>query len=107
MNKIHATLIAGLFAAGGAFAQAQNPPGAAVPPATPGIAGGKAENKAEMRKDARVQGQVQGPAGDTPKSAEGGAIVDNKAAMTSESRVQKRDAKRPNAPTPMQAPTPK
>lgn len=107
MNKIHATLIAGLFIAGGAIAQNQNPPGAAVPPNSPGIAGGKTEMKGEMKKDQRTQGQVQGPGGDAPKSAEGGAIGNNKAAMTAEKRVDQRDAKRPNAPTPMQTPTPK
>lgn len=107
MNKIHATLIAGLFIAGGAIAQNKNPPGAAVPPNTPGIAGGKTEMKGEMKKDARTQGLVQGPAGDAPMTPEGGAIGNNKAAMTAEKRVEKRDEKRPNAVTPKAGGTPK
>ncbi|MET0540871.1 MAG: cell envelope biogenesis protein TolA, partial [Variovorax sp.] len=71
-NRIFVLAFAALVA-GGASAQS-NPPGAAVPPNTPGIATGKAERAAEARKDMRPAGQVKKPGGDQATAPEGGAI---------------------------------
>ncbi|MBN8747559.1 Uncharacterised protein [Xylophilus ampelinus] len=99
-------LVGTLCVAAGAYAQS-NPPGAAVPPNTPGIAGGRSENAAEARKAARPQGQVRPPAGDEPRTPEGGAIGTDRAAVAGERRAETRDTRRPGKPKPMPGGTPK
>lgn len=105
MNKLLAALVAGLFAAG-AYAQA-SPPGIAVPPNTPGIAGDRATSAGEMRKDNRPAGAVKAQGGDEPKVAEGGAIGNNKAARAGERRANTRDQRHPGKRHSMQGGTPK
>lgn len=105
MKNIIAATAIGLLAFA---AQAQsNPPGAAVPPNTPGYATGKAQMAAEAKKDMRPKGMVNPPAGDTPKTAEGGAIGTDRAAVAGEMRAETRDARRPGKPDSMQGGTPK
>ncbi len=105
MKKYLAVLVAGLFAAG-AYAQS-NPPGAAVPPATPGVATGKSERAGEARKEMRPQVGVRAPGGDQPKAPEGGAIGTDRAAIAGERRADTRDTRRPNKAKPVQGTTPK
>ncbi|RYF79858.1 MAG: cell envelope biogenesis protein TolA [Comamonadaceae bacterium] len=105
MNKFTAAAFMGLFAFA-AHAQT-NPPGANVPPHTPGVATGKAEMAGEAKKDARTQGRVQGPGGDMPRSAEGGAVTTGRAAAAGDKWVEKRDQRRPNASPTAQGGTPK
>ncbi|WP_077001475.1 hypothetical protein [Variovorax sp. KK3] len=100
------TLVGAAFLIVGAHAQS-NPPGAAVPPNTPGIAGGKSENAGEARKSMRTPGEVRPPAGDQAKAPEGGAIGTDRAAVAGERRAETRDARRPGKPKPMQGGTPK
>jgi hypothetical protein len=103
-NLIAATAI-GLFAFA-AHAQS-NPPGAPVPPHTPGYATGKSEMAGEARKNMRPNGMVKGPAGDMPKTAEGGAVGTDRAAVNGEMRAESRDQRRPGKPKTMQGGTPK
>lgn len=105
MNKFIAATAIGLFAFA-AHAQS-NPPGANVPPHTPGVASGKAEMAGEAKKNARTQGRVQGPGGDMARSAEGGAVGTGRAAAAGDKWVEKRDQRRPNAPHASQGGTPK
>lgn len=107
MNKFLTATAVGLFAFA-AHAQS-NPPGAAVPPATPGIATGQAEQKAEARKDARAPGQVQAQGGDTVRSAEGGKVAGKRDANAAaiDGAKNKRDQKRPHAAHTSQGSTPK
>lgn len=104
-HKLLALTLAGFFAAG-AHAQ-PSPPGVAVPPNTPGIAGDKATQAGEMRKDRRPAGMVKAPAGDQPKAPEGGAVGTDRAAAAGEARAETRDTRRPGKPKPMQGGTPK
>lgn len=95
--------------AGGAVAQS-NPPGAAVPPNTPGIASDKAQRAGEVRKDMREKRSPKGvspSAGDTSRVAEGGAIGTDKAAIAGEGRAETRDMRRPGKPKPVPGGTPK
>ncbi|RYF58982.1 MAG: cell envelope biogenesis protein TolA [Comamonadaceae bacterium] len=103
MNKFIAATAIGLFAFA-AHAQS-NPPGANVPPNTPGVATGKAEMAGEAKKNVRTQGRVQGPGGDMARSAEGGAVGTGRAA--GDKWVEKRDQRRPNVPNTTQGGTPK
>ena len=105
MNKLIAATAIGLFAFA-AHAQS-NPPGAPVPPNTPGIATGKSEMAGEAKKNMRPQGMVKAPAGDTVKTPEGGAIGTDRAAVAGEARAETRDARRPGKPNSMQGGTPK
>lgn len=105
MNKLFAVLIAGFFAAG-AYAQG-SPPGVAVPPNTPGVAGDRATAAGEMRKDNRPAGAVKANGGDEPKVAEGGAIGNNKAARAGERRANTRDRRHPGKRRSTQGGTPK
>lgn len=98
-------LAAGLLAT---VAHAQsNPPGAAVPPNTPGYATGKSEMAGEARKDRRPPVGVAAPAGDEAKTPEGGAIGSDRAAQAGERRAETRDARRPGKPKPVPGGTPK
>ncbi len=106
MSKLLGTLIAGCFIAGMAQAQ-QNPPGAAVPPATPGVATSKGQEAAESRKDMRPKGQVKEMGGDMPKNEKTGAVVTDKAAVTGERRAETRDQRRPGKTDSSQGGTPK
>jgi hypothetical protein len=105
MNKLLAALIAGSFAAG-AYAQS-SPPGVAVPPNTPGVAGDRATAAGEMRKDRRAAGMVKAPGGDQPKAPEGGAIGTDRAATAGEARAETRDTRRPGKRPSTQGGTPK
>lgn len=105
MNKLLATLIAGFFAAG-VYAQS-SPPGVAVPPNTPGVAGDKATAAGEMRKNNRPAGRVKAPGGDEPRVAEGGAVGNDRAAVNGERRAETRDQRRPGKQPSMQGGTPK
>lgn len=84
-----------------------NPPGAPVPPNTPGYATGKPEIAAEARKGMRPGGKVNMPAGDASKTPEAGAIGTDRAAMAGEQRAETRDQRRPGKPKSMQGGTPK
>ena len=105
MTKTLAILVAGAFAATGAMAQ-QNPPGANVPPATPGIAISGPQQKAEMRKDLRPLGEVA-LAEDADRSAESMPIAaQGRAAAKGQANVQKRNARHPDAMKAGQGKTP-
>lgn len=98
-------MMAGLMAS---VAHAQsNPPGAAVPPNTPGYATGKSDMAGEARKDRRTPGLVKAPAGDQAKSPEGDAIGTDRAAVAGEKRAETRDTRRPGKPKSTQGGTPK
>lgn len=84
-----------------------SPPGVAVPPHTPGVAGGKTERAAEARKNARPQGAVRPQAGDQAKAPEGGGVGTDRAAVAGERRAETRDERRPGKPRAMQGGTPK
>ena len=84
----------------------QTKPGVAVPPNTPGYTYGKSEDAAEARKNKRQQGKVRPAGGDAPKSAEGGAVGNDKAAVAGEARAKTRDARKPNRAPTTQGPTP-
>ena len=84
-----------------------NPPGVAVPPNTPGVAGGKAESAAEARKNMRPQGEVRPQAGDQPRTPEGGAVGTDRAAVAGERRAETRDQRRPGKRKTTQGGTPK
>lgn len=103
---VPALMFASLLAATGAYAQS-NPPGAAVPPNTPGYATGKSEQRGEARKDNRAAGMVKAPGGDEPRTAEGGAIGGDRAAAAGERRAETRDERRPGKPKPVPGGTPK
>ena len=91
MSKVLAIMIAGLFAAG---AYAQNPQGTSTEQAN--VTNTKPQVKAEAKVDSRPAGEVAAPGGDTPKSVEGGAVGNNKAAKAGEKRAQTRDNRRRN-----------
>lgn len=91
MNKLFATLLAGLCAVA---AHAQNPAG--VSPEQGNATNSKAQQSAEDRKAARPAGQVKPPAGDASKTAEGGAIGADKAAVAGQGRADTRDQRYPN-----------
>lgn len=104
MTRFIAVAIGSLFAFA---AQAQsNPPGAPVPPNTPGYATGKSEQAGEARKNARPQGMVRPPAGDASKTAEGGAVGTDAAAVAGERRAKTRDQRRPGRTQPKPGGTP-
>lgn len=107
MNKAFALLIAASFVAAGAAHAQSNPPGAPVPPNTPGIATGKAERAAEARKQSKPAGRVLPPGGDEPRTPEGGAIGTDRAAVAGEARAETRDQRRPGKPRTTQGATPK
>ncbi|AVQ79847.1 MULTISPECIES: cell envelope biogenesis protein TolA [unclassified Variovorax] len=103
--SVFSVLVAGLIAT---VAHAQsNPPGAAVPPNSPGYATGKSEMAGEARKDRRPQKGVAPAAGDEAKTPEGGAIGTDRAARAGERRAETRDARRPGKPVPVPGGTPK
>lgn len=104
MIKFIAAATAGLVAFA-AHAQS-NPPGAPVPPNSPGYATGKSEMAGEAKKNSRPQGMVKPPSGDAAKSAEGGAIGTDRAAMAGERRAETRDQRRPGRKAPKQGGTP-
>jgi hypothetical protein len=105
MNKFIAAATVSLMAFA-AHAQS-NPPGAPIPPHTPGYATGKSEMTGEARKNARPMGKTSMPAGDSPKTPEGGAIGTDRAAVAGERRAETRDQRRPGKPQSMQGGTPK
>ncbi|AMM24133.1 hypothetical protein [Variovorax sp. PAMC 28711] len=105
MNKVLAALLTGLFAVG-VYAQS-SPPGVAVPPNTPGVAGDRATAAGEMRKDRRPAGIAKPRSGDRPMVAEGGAVGADKAAVAGEMRAETRDERRPGKRPSMQGGTPK
>jgi hypothetical protein len=87
---VPALIVTGLMAATGAYAQS-NPPGANVPPNTPGYATGKSERAGEARKDRRAPGMVKPQPGDEGKTPEGGAIGNDRAAVAGERRAETRE----------------
>jgi hypothetical protein len=105
MNKLITAAAIGMFAFA-AHAQS-NPPGAPVPPNTPGYATGKSEMAGEAKKNMRPKGMVKAQGGDTIKTPEGGAIGTDRAAVAGEARAETRDARRPGKPNSMQGGTPK
>jgi len=107
MNKhVFTLLVAGSLAAG-AWAQ-PNPPGATVPPHTPGVATDKAQQAGERRKNMRPQSGTRKQAGgDTLNTPEGGAIGTDRAAVAGEARAETRDTRRPNKRRSQQGGTPK
>jgi len=104
MHKLIAVAAAGLVAVA-AHAQS-NPPGAAVPPNTPGVATGKSEQAGEARKNTRPQGKVRAPTDDTSKTAEGGAMGTDRATAAGEQRAKTRDQRRPGRKPTTQGGTP-
>lgn len=102
MSKILAVMIASLFAAG---AYAQTPAGASSEQAP--VTNSKAQMRADAKVAAKPAGKVQAPGGDEPKTAEGGAIGTDKAAVAGEKRAKTRDARRPGHPKTTQGGTPK
>lgn len=104
MNKFIAVATAGLIAVA-AHAQS-NPPGAPVPPNTPGYATGKSDMSGEARKNRRPAGSVPMQAGDTAKTPEGGAIGTDRAAVAGERRAATRDQRRPGKQPSKQGGTP-
>ncbi len=86
MSKLLAVMIAGLFAAG---AYAQGTSQEAKPPT---------DTKPQMAADKKVEARPAGQIKETPmpKTAEGGAIGTDKAAMAGEKRAETRDARRRN-----------
>jgi len=108
MRKIFALLIAGSFASAGAAYAQNNPPGASVPPNTPGVAVGKPQLAGEARKDQRGVGMAPAPAGgDINKTPEGGSFGNDRAAKAGEARAETRDQRRPGHNPTMQGGTPK
>lgn len=101
MSKILAVMIAGLFAAG---AYAQNSAGASSEQAP--VTNSKSQMRADAKVAAKPAGKVQGAGGDEVKTAEGGAIGTDKAAIAGEKRHQTRDARRPGHKKTMQGVTP-
>lgn len=104
-NKLYAFALVGMLA-GSAFAQG-NPPGAAVPPNTPGIASDKATRAGEARKEMRPAVGVKPSGGDMKMAPEGGAIGADKAAVAGERRAETRDERRPGKARTTQGGTPK
>lgn len=102
MSKILAVMIAGFFAAG---AYAQNPAGASSEQAP--ITNSKAQVRAQAKVSAKPAGKVKVAGGDEAKTAEGGAIGTDKAAIAGEKREQTRDARRPGHAKTTQGGTPK
>jgi hypothetical protein len=105
MKKLITAASIGLIAFA-AHAQS-NPPGAPVPPNSPGYATGKSEMTGEAKKNARPMGRTNAPAGDSPKTPEGGAIGMDRAAVTGERGAETRDQRRPGKQPSMQGGTPK
>jgi hypothetical protein len=101
MSKVLAVMIAGLFAVG---AYAQNPAGTSAEQGN--ATNSKSQQRAEARKDAKPAGEVKGPGGDAPKSLEGGAVANDKAAAAGEGRKQTRDQRRPGKKKTTQGGTP-
>lgn len=101
MNKILATLIAGLFAAG---AYAQAPKGGSSEGSV--ITNSKSQDRAQDRVEARPQGKVKAAGGDTLNTPEGGAIGTGKSAAAGQAREAKRNEKRPNRKAAPQGGTP-
>jgi len=101
MSKILAVMIAGLFAAG---AYAQNPAGATAEQAP--VTNSKAQMNADAKVAAKPAGKVKVAGGDQAKTAEGGAIGTDKAAIAGEKREQTRDARRPGHKKTTQGGTP-
>ncbi|MNL82187.1 hypothetical protein D3C87_2095110 [compost metagenome] len=77
-----------------------------MPPDSPGYTYGKSQDAGEARKRSRAPGQVRPPGGDVPKSAEAGAIGNDKSAMAGQERIKTRDARRPDKRRPPQGATP-
>lgn len=101
-----AAVCVGAFSTG-ASAQA-NPPGAAVPPNTPGIARDPAQQAGEAKKNMRPLGVPRpATANDTVKTPEGGAIGTDRAAVAGEARAETRDTRRPGKAKTQQGGTPK
>lgn len=89
MSKILALMIAGLFAAG-AYAQGAKEIAQEKGPETDS----KPQQRAEMKKDAKPAGMIK--ESPMPKTAEGGAIGTDKAAVAGEKRAETRDDRRRN-----------
>ncbi|CAA2106671.1 cell envelope biogenesis protein TolA [Variovorax paradoxus] len=107
LAKLAPVLMAAMLVAAGSAAAQSNPPGAAVPPNTPGVATGKSEMAGEARKDRRAPGMVRGQPGDEARTPEGGAIGNDRAAQAGERRAETRDERRPGKPKPVPGGTPK
>lgn len=103
-NKTRALFLVGAFAAIGAMAQQTTPPGAAVPPATPGYVTSPEAQQAEMKKDMRAPGEVQKP---TTRSTMTHPIqAQGKSATQGARNKVKREAKHPNRMAAEQGVTP-
>lgn len=102
MSKILAVMVAGLFAAG---AYAQTPAAGGTPQDVP--TNTKPQMAAQANSDAKPQGKVAKSGDPLAKTAKGGAIGTDKAAIAGEKRRQARIARQPGQkPTP-QGGTPK
>jgi hypothetical protein len=89
MSKVLAVMIAGLFAVG-AYAQGKETAQEASPPTNT-----KPQLKAQAKVATKTPG-VKAQSGDQPKTAEGGAIGTDKAAVSGEKRAETRDTRRRN-----------
>lgn len=70
------------------------------------ITDSKPQVRAQAKVAAKSQGKLAAPSGDTAKTAEGGAIGIDKAAVAGEKRHQTRDTRKPNRRKPVPAGTP-
>ncbi|MDP9890979.1 hypothetical protein J2W32_000075 [Variovorax boronicumulans] len=66
----------------------------------------KPQVRAQARVSAKSQGKVAAPSDDTVKTAEGGAIGADEAAVAGEKRHQTRDTRKPNRRKPVPGGTP-
>ena len=70
------------------------------------ITDSKPQVRAQAKVAAKTQGKIAAPTGDTDKTAEGGAIGTDPAAVAGEQRHQTRDARKPNRRKPVLGGTP-
>ena len=70
------------------------------------ITDSKPQVRAQAKVAAKTQGKIAAPSGDTEKTAEGGAIGTDRAAVAGEKRHQTRDARKPNRRKPVPGGTP-
>ncbi|MET3383265.1 hypothetical protein [Variovorax paradoxus] len=97
MFKHITVMTAAFLAAASVFAQsAENQP----------ITDSKPQVRAQARVAAKTPGKIAPPTGDTDKTAEGGAIGTDRAAVAGEKRHQTRDARKPNRRKPVPGGTP-
>ena len=92
MSKVLAVMMAGLFVAGGAFAQGGSTSQEAAPPTNT-----KPQQRATERRADKPQGQVRQPTGDTANTAEAtGGLSQNKSTAAGQARANTRSDRRRN-----------